>query len=70
MKRVKEGEYSLYIYEYGALKCVKVTLRKEREGRGRRVEGMSQMGVMYVYMEMSQQPLLYNYYILIKMFKK
>jgi hypothetical protein len=49
-------------YEYGTLNPVEVILRKGRDKPNR--------GALYTHMEMSQQNLLYNYYILIKTLKK
>jgi hypothetical protein len=58
------------MYEYGTLKSVKVILKGEG-GRGRNNGGDEpNQGTLYAFMEMSQQNPLYNYYILIKIFKK
>jgi hypothetical protein len=44
---------------------------KKGPGARRRImEGMNQTSTIYVYMEMSQQNLLYNYHILLKEKKK
>jgi hypothetical protein len=54
------------VYEYETLKSVKVIplWRKRENNRGEEPN----WGTIYVYVEISQQNPLYNYYIPIKMF--
>jgi hypothetical protein len=58
------------MHEYGALKPVEVILRKGRKKRENNGGDEPNWCILYSCMEMSQRNLLYNYYILIKMFFK
>jgi hypothetical protein len=57
------------VYEYGILKSVEVILRRGRGKRKNNGGNKPNRGIIYVYMEISQQNPLYNYYVLIKNIK-
>jgi hypothetical protein len=55
--------YFLHIYEYVTLKPTEAILRREREKRVKNGHNEPKQGTLYAYVEMSQQNILYKYYI-------